>query len=42
LKLPAQLLREVPSVRQLEGEPLPVPLQVMVRRVLEGPADVKV
>jgi hypothetical protein len=42
LKLPAQLLRQVPSVRQLEGEPLPVPLQVMVRRVLEGPADVKV
>lgn len=42
MKLPAQLLREVPSVRQLEGEPLPVPLQVMVRRVLEGPADVKV
>jgi hypothetical protein len=41
-KLPAQLLREVPSVRQLEGQPLPVPLQVMVRRVLEGPADVKV
>jgi hypothetical protein len=42
LKLPAQLLRQVPSVRQLEGELLPVPLQVMVRRVLEGPADVKV
>jgi hypothetical protein len=42
MKLPAQLLREVPSVRQLEGEPLPGPLQVMVRRVLEGPADVRV
>jgi hypothetical protein len=42
MNLPAQLLREVPSVRQLEGEPLPVPLQVMVRRVLEEPADVKV
>ena len=42
MKVPAQLLREVPSVRQLEGEPLPIPLQVMVRRVLEGPADVKV
>ena len=42
LKMPAKLLREVPSVRQLEGEPLPVPLQVMIRRVLEGPADVKV
>jgi molybdopterin-guanine dinucleotide biosynthesis protein len=42
MKLPAQRLREVPSVRQLVGEPLPVPLQVMVRRVLEGTADVKV
>jgi hypothetical protein len=42
LKLPAQLLREVPSVSQREGEPLPLPLQVMVRRVLEGRADVKV
>jgi hypothetical protein len=42
LKLPAQILRDVPSVRQLEGEPLPIPLQVMVRRVLEGPADAKV
>jgi hypothetical protein len=42
MKLPAQLLRKVPSVRQLEGEPLPIPLQVMVRRVLEGPADVRI
>jgi hypothetical protein len=42
MKLPAQLLREVPSVRQLVGEPLPVPLQVMIRRVLEGAADAKV
>jgi hypothetical protein len=42
MKLPAQLLREVPSVRQLVGERLPVPLQVMVRRVLEGPVDVRV
>ncbi|MDP9338665.1 MAG: hypothetical protein M3P45_07345 [Acidobacteriota bacterium] len=42
MKLPAQLLREVPSVRQLEGEPLPIPLQVMIRRTLEGPADVKI
>jgi hypothetical protein len=41
-KLPPQLLRSVPSVRQLEGEPLPVPLQVLVRRVLEAPADVRV
>jgi hypothetical protein len=42
LKLPSQLLRQVPSVRQPEGEPLPLPLQVLVRRVLEGPADVSV
>jgi hypothetical protein len=39
MKLPPQLLRAVPSVRQLEGEPLPVPLQVLVRRALETPAD---
>lgn len=42
LKLPPQLLRQVPSVRQCEGEPLPIPLQVLVRRTLEGPADVRV
>ncbi|MEQ1474728.1 MAG: hypothetical protein ABLQ96_12940, partial [Candidatus Acidiferrum sp.] len=42
MKLPANLLREVPSVSQREGERLPVPLQVMVRRALEGAADVKV
>jgi hypothetical protein len=40
LNLPTQLLQQIPSVRQAEGEPLPVPLQVMVRRALEGPADV--
>ena len=42
MKLPPQLLRQVPSVRQLEGEPLPPPLQVLVRRALDGPADVRV
>ncbi len=42
MKLPPQLLRAVPSVRQLEGEPLPVPLQVLVRRALEAPADVSI
>lgn len=42
MKLPANLLREVPSVSQRPGEPLPFPLQVMVRRTLEGAADVKV
>lgn len=42
MKLPLPLLRQVPSVRQREGEPLPIPLQVLVRRTLEGPADVRV
>jgi hypothetical protein len=41
LRWPSQLLRDVPSVRHPEGEPLPLPLQVMVRRVLEGEPDVK-
>jgi hypothetical protein len=40
--LPAWLTQQIPSVRQLEGEPLPLPLQVLVRRTLEAPADVKV
>jgi hypothetical protein len=40
LKLPTQLLQEIPSVRQAEGEPLPLPLQVLVRRALESPSDV--
>jgi hypothetical protein len=39
LKLPVQLLQQVPSVRQAEGEPLPLPLQVLVRRALESPAE---
>jgi hypothetical protein len=42
LRWPSQLLKDVPSVRHPEGEPLPVPLQVMVRRVLEGPPDVRI
>jgi hypothetical protein len=41
MRLPRQLLNQTPSVHQREGEPLPVPLQVLVRRTLEGPADVK-
>jgi hypothetical protein len=40
LKLPAHLLREKPSVSQREGEPLPEPLHVLVRRALEAPASV--
>jgi hypothetical protein len=41
MRLPRQLLNQTPSVHQREGEPLPLPLQVLVRRTLEGPADVK-
>ena len=41
MKLPRQLLNQAPSVRQREGEPLPLPLQVLIRRTLEAPADVK-
>jgi hypothetical protein len=40
LRLPVRLLREKPSVSQREGDPLPEPLQVLVRRVLEAPANV--
>jgi hypothetical protein len=39
-KLPARLLKEKPSVVQLQGEPLPWPLHVLVQRTLEGPAVV--
>jgi len=42
MKLPARLLREKPSVSQAEGEPLPEPLQVLVERVLAGPATVSI
>jgi len=41
MKLPRQLLNQAPSVRQRAGEPLPLPLQVLIRRTLEAPADVK-
>src|SRR3984885_6277427 len=37
MKLPRQLLNQAPSVRQREGEPLPLPLQVLIRRTLEAP-----
>jgi hypothetical protein len=36
LKLPAKLLREKPSVVQLEGEPLPDPIFALVYRVLDA------
>jgi len=39
-KLPARLVKEKPSVIQLEGEPLPGPLHVLVQRALEAPAGV--
>jgi hypothetical protein len=41
MKLPRQLLNQTPSVHQKEGDPLPLPLQVLIRRTLEAPADVK-
>ncbi|MGA2811553.1 MAG: hypothetical protein ABSG16_09155 [Candidatus Acidiferrum sp.] len=37
MKLPAKLLREKPSVSPREGEPLPEPLKVLVKRALEAP-----
>jgi hypothetical protein len=41
-KLPARLLKEMPSVMQREGEPLPEPLHVLVQRVLEEPEGVSI
>jgi hypothetical protein len=41
MKLPRHLLNQAPSVHQREGEPLPLPLQVLIRRTLEAPADVR-
>ena len=41
MKIPRQLLNQTPSVQQREGEPLPLPLQVLIRRTLEAPPDVK-
>jgi hypothetical protein len=35
-KIPAKLLREKPSVSCAEGDPLPEPLEVLVRRALEA------
>ena len=36
LQLPAQVLREKPSLLQREGEPLPEPLFQLVKRILES------
>lgn len=41
-KIPARLLREKPSVNPAEGEPLPEPLEVLVRRALEAPPSVSI
>jgi hypothetical protein len=38
MRLPAQLMREKPSVLQREGEALPEPLWELVHRTLEAPA----
>lgn len=37
MRLPAQLMKEKPSVLQREGEDLPEPLWELVHRILEGP-----
>ncbi len=41
-KIPAKLLREKPSVNPAEGDPLPEPLEVLVRRALEAPPGVSI
>ncbi len=40
MKLPATLLRTKPSVSQLEGEPLPEPLYVLIERALQSPPSI--
>jgi hypothetical protein len=42
MKLPAKLLREKPSVNPGEGEPLPAPLEVLVKRALDAPPSVAI
>jgi len=42
IKLPAHVLKEKPSVTQLEGDPLPEPLHVLVQRALDEPAVVAI
>ena len=41
MKLPAQLMKEKPSVLQREGEELPVPLWELVHQMLEGPPSTR-
>src|SRR5271156_1485555 len=40
MRLPAKVLREKPSGRQGEGDPLAAPLEALVESALEAPADV--
>lgn len=42
LPLPAQLLRERPSLLQREGQPLPLPLFQLVERILDRPPAVTI
>ena len=42
LQLPAQLLRQKPSLLQREGEPLPEPLFQLAKRILESPPAVTI
>lgn len=42
MKLPARLLRKKPSVNQREGDPLPEPIQVLVKRALDSPPAVAI
>jgi hypothetical protein len=42
LQLPAQLLRDKPSLLQREGEPLPEPLFQLVKRILDTPPTITV
>jgi len=42
MSLPAQLMREKPSVIQREGEELPQPLWALVHRMLEGPPSASI
>lgn len=42
MKLPAKLLRERPSVNPREGDPLPEPLAVLVKRALEAPPSISI
>jgi hypothetical protein len=42
MRLPAQLMKEKPSVLQREGEDLPEPLWALVHRTLDGPPSVAV